>query len=210
MAPSPRSVVLAATIAPADGASLTLVRHGHLVAAAATDDIILGLDECPYDVAQGPCVDAATEGQRFQADSLEDEQRFLHSPPRERAGLPQHSVNASRHNRMDQWARSTCTHAAPAPSTSANSSWPPCSPRKRRPWPAMPELADLQQIVARLQAVLEARDVIAQAQGALMAQTGATADEAHTVLRKRSQATSTPRVDHARHVIDATQGSIRA
>ena len=64
----------------------------------------------------------------------------------------------------------------------------------------------LEQIAARLQAALRRRDVIAQAQGALMAQTGVTADEAHTILRKRSQHTSTPLIEEAQLVIGETQG----
>ena len=69
-------VLAAASIMGANGASLTLVRHGRLVTAAGTGDTMLELDQSQYDSAQGPCVDASTHGQRFYIDSAEDEQRW--------------------------------------------------------------------------------------------------------------------------------------
>ena len=74
----------------ANGASLTLVRHGRLVTAAGTGDTIVELDQSQYDSAQGPCVDASTHGQRFYIESAEDEQRWSSFIP----GLIEHGFHS--------------------------------------------------------------------------------------------------------------------
>jgi signal transduction protein with GAF and PtsI domain len=197
----------AAAVAPADGVSLTLLRHGRLVTAAATDDTILRLDELQYVVAQGPCVDAATQGQRFHVESIEGEQRWpAFTPHVSEQGF--HSIlstplvtSTQSVGALNLYARRTSAFdigqqqlaslfAAQAAAVVGHGAV---------------ELT-VEQIVVRLQAALQAREVIAQAQGALMAQTGATVDQARTVLRKRSRDTSIPLVEQARLVIGATQG----
>ena len=61
------------------------------------------------------------------------------------------------------------------------------------------------QFTTRLQAALEDRAVIAQAQGVLMAQTGVSADDAHTALRNTSQTADIPLIEAAHRVMASIQ-----
>jgi transcriptional regulator with GAF, ATPase, and Fis domain len=202
-------VLAAATIAPVAGASLTLRRHGRLVTAAATDETVRDLDQHQYDIGQGPCVDAATHGQRFHLDSRDDQRWTSFTARAIEHGFysvlstplvtPTGPVGALNLYAESTGAFDTDEHelaslfAAQASAVLGH---------------AAVELT-FTQIAARLHAALRAREVIAQAQGALMAQTGATSDEAHTILRKRSQMTGSPLAEQARVVTSETQGPSR-
>jgi len=69
----------------ADGASVTLRRHGRLGTVAASDQIISDMDVDQYATGKGPCVDASVEGRWFHAKSLEEETRWPAFTPRARA-----------------------------------------------------------------------------------------------------------------------------
>ncbi len=68
----------------ADGASITLPRHGQLGTVAASNDVVLEMDHDQYDTGEGPCLDAATEGERFHIESLGKEARWPAFVPRAR------------------------------------------------------------------------------------------------------------------------------
>jgi anti-anti-sigma factor len=199
-------VLAAASIMGADGASLTLVRHGRLVTAAATGDNVVELDHRQYESAQGPCVDAATHGRRFSIESAEDEQRWssfiphliergLHSvlsTPLVTAAGPVGSLNlyARPTDAFDIDGHALASVFAAQAATVVTHG-------------ALEHSAD--QFTRRLQAALEDRAVIAQAQGVLMAQTGVSAEEAHTALRSTSQAADVPLVEAAHGVMAFTK-----
>jgi anti-anti-sigma factor len=65
-----------ATVGGADGVSISLRRHGTLATVAASDQTILDMDAGQYETAEGPCVDASVQGQRFYADLLDTETRW--------------------------------------------------------------------------------------------------------------------------------------
>lgn len=69
----------------ADGVSITLPRQGRLRTVAASNDVVLQMDHDQYDTGQGPCLDAATRGERFHSSSLEAERRWPQFLPRARA-----------------------------------------------------------------------------------------------------------------------------
>ena len=74
-----------ATVGGADGASVTLRRHGRLTTVAASDQTILDMDADQYATGEGPCVDAANEGRWFHAESLDEEPRWPAFTPKARA-----------------------------------------------------------------------------------------------------------------------------
>ncbi len=65
-----------ATIAAADGVSISLRRNGRLATVAASDQTILDMDTYQYATGEGPCLDASIEGRAFQTQSLIDERRW--------------------------------------------------------------------------------------------------------------------------------------
>ncbi|HUP76043.1 MAG TPA: GAF and ANTAR domain-containing protein [Acidimicrobiales bacterium] len=65
-----------ATVDNADGVSVTLERHGHLMTVAASNDAVLAMDHHQYDTGEGPCLDAKSEGRWFYIESLADETRW--------------------------------------------------------------------------------------------------------------------------------------
>jgi hypothetical protein len=60
------------TVDGCDGASLTLLEAGHPATAAATDERVVASDRCQYQLAEGPCLQAATTGEAVLAPSLPD------------------------------------------------------------------------------------------------------------------------------------------
>ena len=200
-------VLAAASITGADGASLTLVRRGRLVTAAATGDNVVELDHRQYEFAQGPCVDASTHGQRFSIESAEDEQRWpafipdliergfhsVLSTPLVTAAGPAGALNlyARPTDAFDVDGHALASVFAAQAATVVTHGAPEHS-------------AD--QLTTRLKAALEDRAVIAQAQGVLMAQTGVSAEEAHTALRNTSQAADVPFVEAAHRVVASIKG----
>jgi len=71
-----------ATVAGADGVSVSLHRHGQLMTAAASDDTVLQMDYDQYATGEGPCLSAAAEGHWFHAEALAHEPRWPQFVPR--------------------------------------------------------------------------------------------------------------------------------
>lgn len=74
-----------AVVSGADGVSITLPRHGRLGTVAASNQVVLEMDRDQYDTGEGPCLDAALQGERFQIEALGDEPRWPAFVPRARA-----------------------------------------------------------------------------------------------------------------------------
>lgn len=70
------TVLAAATVDGADGVSVTLARGGHMVTVASSNDTVLRMDEHQYRTGEGPCLAAASEGHWFHVESLAEEQRW--------------------------------------------------------------------------------------------------------------------------------------
>jgi len=177
-----------ATVGGADGASVSLARHGQMGTVAATDDTIAQMDRDQYATGQGPCLAAAGEGHRFHVESVDDEARWPDFVPRARAG----GIGS---------ILSTPMMATGGRSVGALNIY---SRTERAFGPPEQELAALiateaSRIVAtggvaaeqatRLQAALRGRELIAQAQGVVMARQGVSAEVAYaTLLRSSRQA----------------------
>ncbi len=199
-----RMVVALARVAvtPADGVSVSLRRHGHLATVAASDPTILDMDTYQYATGEGPCVDASVEGRGFHAQSLSDELRWPAFTPRARSlGIrsilseplfavqePVGALNIYSH-RPDVFAdgderlASMFATEASALLTSAKVN------------------ADGEERSARIQAALETREKIAQAQGVIMERQDISADDAYTALRVDAQALGHSLREHAEGVI---------
>jgi anti-anti-sigma factor len=193
-----------AVVTGADGASITLPRGGRLGTVAASNEVVLEMDTDQYDTGEGPCLDAATQGERFQIGSLDTEQRWPAFVPRARArgirsilstplmsqsialgalNIYSRTVDAFAEHETE-WADMFAAEAA-AVVTHAHTS------------PSAQDL-DLQ-----LQQALQSREVIALAQGIMMGRTGGTPAEAYLVLRDVSVRTGVPLLDVCERVVAA-------
>lgn len=76
------TAMVSATVAGADGASVTLPRHGHLVTVASSDDTVRRMDEHQYQTGEGPCLTAAADGDWVHIESLANEGRWPAFVPR--------------------------------------------------------------------------------------------------------------------------------
>jgi hypothetical protein len=177
----------------ADGASITLARDGAFSTAAASNDTVLNMDHDQYETGEGPCLDAARDGERFQITSLADETRWPLFVPRAQArgiesilstplvadevrlgalNIYSKSVRAFASHETD-WADQFASEAALVVLSSKNAS--------------AGSVLDAQIVQALL-----SREVIALAQGVLMEREGLTPEAAHLWLRERSRRTSQP------------------
>ena len=68
--------LVGATMQGADGVSVTLERNGRLSTVASSNDTELKLDRHQYETGEGPCLSAAAEGHWFHIESLADEHRW--------------------------------------------------------------------------------------------------------------------------------------
>jgi anti-anti-sigma factor len=198
--------VAQATLARADGASVSLRRHGYLATVAATDQTVVDMDTDQYDTRQGPCVDAATEGRLLHVDSLEAETRWPAFIPRARSlginaimstpllaqdrpvgALNIYSRSMAAFSAEDQKLAQVLAAQASIVLNDAG----------------MNPTSTLQS--TRYQEALKARRTIAQAQGVLMARTGITPDEAYDLLRVHSLRTNQPLLQRASDIVHSTR-----
>lgn len=70
------TMLATATVDGADGVSVTLARGGHMVTVASSNDTVLRMDEHQYRTGEGPCLAAASQGHWFHVESLAEEQRW--------------------------------------------------------------------------------------------------------------------------------------
>jgi anti-anti-sigma factor len=197
-----------ATVEGADGVSVSLQRHGRLATVAATDQTILDMDADQYATGEGPCVDASVEGRWFHVESLEQETRWPAFIPKAR----KLGINA---------ILSSPLLAAERPVGALNiySRTREAFSEKEQELAAIfateasiilrdagADVSD-DQLSERMQAALDARQIIARAEGVVMDREGISAEDAYTVLRKFSQNTNLPLVQRAADIVDSTRRS---
>ena len=199
-------VVLArATVTGADGVSVSLAGDGGLITVASSDDTVEAMDADQYVTGEGPCVTAAAEGRRVQVESVDEETRWPAFTPR----AQERGINAILSNPLRAGTR-------PMGALNIYSRTPCAFGREGQ------ELAELfaeqasmvlthagddlaQDKGGRLSEALRTREVIAQAQGALMERDGIAPDEAYAVLRHSSRRTSTPLRRLAQEIVTSTR-----
>lgn len=199
-------VVLArATVVGADGVSVSLAGDGGLITVASSDDTVEAMDADQYVTGEGPCLTAAAEGHRVEVESVDVETRWPAFTPRAR----ERGINAILSNPLRAGTR-------PTGALNIYSRTPNAFGRDGRELATL--FADQASIVlmhasddlaqdkgGRLSDALRTREVIAQAQGALMERDGIAADEAFAVLRHSSRRTSTPLRRLAQEIVASTR-----
>jgi hypothetical protein len=195
-----------ATVGGADGVSVSLRRHGHLVTVAASDQTIADMDASQYATGEGPCVDASVNGRWFHAESLDTETRWPAFTPRAQAlgisailsspllaedrpvgALNIYSRTAMAFAPKDQELASVFATEASLVLTSAGV-----------------DVTD-EQLSSRRNEALATRRVIAQAEGVIMERDGVEADEAYSMLCDCSRTSNRPLREWAEDVVASTQ-----
>ncbi|MEO6713444.1 MAG: anti-sigma factor antagonist [Mycobacteriales bacterium] len=195
-----------AVMAGADGASITLPRGGQLRTVAASNDVVLEMDHDQYDTGQGPCLDAATQGERFHIESLATENRWPEFVPRARArgiesilstplmsgDLPLGALNV-----YSRGVRAFAVHEkewADEFAAQASSLMSSASPT---------ESSDI--ALAGIQDALASREVIALAQGMVMQRDGVSLAAAASALTRMSRHTGQTLRQISTKLVGATQ-----
>jgi anti-anti-sigma factor len=179
-----------AVVQGADGVSITLPRNGRFGTVAASNDVVLEMDHDQYDTGEGPCLDAAIQGERFHIYALSDESRWPAFIPRAQARgiesiLSTPLISADRpigalnvYSRTvgafavheKEWADQFAAEAATVVSTARLDE-------------------SVHGLSAQIRAALHSREVIALAQGMVMQRDGVTPAVAHATLIETSRAT---------------------
>jgi len=200
-----------ATVRGADGVSVSLTRHGELATVAASDETIARMDRDQYATGEGPCLAAAAEGHWFHVESLAEEHRW-----------PQFTRRALRGGIGSILSTPLIVSARPVGALNMYST------TERAFGPDDQGLAALfatktsailaeaaadadANAVCRIHRALQARELIAQAQGVLMARAGCTAEVASSVLRQSSKRAGMPVRRRAGEIVDSAlrDGPIR-
>ncbi|HUR78612.1 MAG TPA: GAF domain-containing protein [Acidimicrobiales bacterium] len=184
---------IAREVTAADGASVSLARHGRLTTVASTDATVVAADRDQYATGEGPCVDASREGRWFVVENAEQEPRWpafiprvrerginsilsapLGSPSGPAGSLNMYAFAADAFAERDHaLAALVAGHAADVLSGAGVG-------------------VTGERIAERFQAAVRAREVIALAQGVIMARDGVRPHEAYSVLRRSSVASGRP------------------
>ena len=183
----------------ADGASVTLRRHGQLSTVAATDQTVLDMDSEQYAAKEGPCIDAAMTGHWFHAESLDAERRWPTFTPKARAlgisailssPLLAHDVPVGALNIYSRTATAFAAHEQELAGVFATEASA-----------ILTEVgADVtdDQMASRVHRALRIREVIAEAQGVIMERQDVDENEAFDVLRRSSRLSGKPMRQGAR------------
>ena len=198
-----------ATVEGADGVSVSLERNGQLTTVAASNDTVLRMDAHQYETGEGPCVAAAVEGHWFHVESLAEEHRWpafiplamhedigsiLSSPllgtERSIGALNIYSSSERAFGPPEQELAALFATQASGILVDAGS-----------------DLTD-GQLANRITDALMAREVIAQAQGVLMARHRVSAKVAAATLHRNARTAELVVRQHAIDVLASTQGII--
>ena len=173
-----------ATVAAADGVSVSLRRHGQLATVASSDQTIAAMDANQYATGEGPCVDASVAGRRFHTEALDGEARWPEFVPRAQAlginailstplfatdgpvgALNMYSRTAGAFSPEEQQLAAVFGTEASQILTTAGVDVPD------------------EELAKRFHDALRGREIIAQAQGVIMERDGVSEDGAYTALR---------------------------
>jgi anti-anti-sigma factor len=188
------------------GASVSLRRAGVLTTAAASNDLVMLLDDVQYDAGNGPCVEASVAGEPSQLGSPEQDARWgsfvvrVHdegirsvlSAPLGTKDAPIGSLNL--YSRQEwgftdadqEVATRLADHAA-------------------RLVEAVTAAEAVDLFGGQLEEMLAVRDAVSQAQGMLMDRSGTSPEGAFDALRRLAGHTGSPLTEIARDMVEATR-----
>ena len=195
-----------ATVAGANGVSVSLQRHGRLATVAATDQTVLDMDASQYATGEGPCVDASREGQSFHMESADHETRWPSFTPKARElGIAAILSNPLLLEERPFGALNIYSRTAEV-----------FSEKEQQLAAAFASEASLilgnagaddsdDDLAERLRETLTSRQVIARAEGVVMEREGISADDAYRLLVDFSRIGSQPLRQRAADVVDSTR-----
>lgn len=194
-----------ATVEGANGVSVTLRRRGHLATVAATDETISDMDANQYATHEGPCIDASVEGRWFHATSLDTETRWPAFIPRAKA-LGINAILSSPLLDRDQPIGALNIYSRRA------MAFGPEDQELASVFAAEAStvLTDIgvhgtdDQLATRFQEALRTREIIAQAQGVIMARDGVEEDSAYSTLLRLSIDSDRPLRSGAEDLLTST------
>ncbi len=197
-----------ATVGGADGASVSLWRHGHLATVAASDQTISDMDASQYATGEGPCVDASVKGRWFHAESLGTETRWPAFTPRAQA-LGINAILSSPLLAEDRMVGALNIYSRTAMAF---------APKDQELAAVFATEASLvltgagvdvtdEQLASRRNEALATRRLIAQAEGVIMEREGVQADDAYSMLCDYSRRSNRPFRERAEEVVASTQRS---
>lgn len=191
-----------AVVGGADGVSITMPRQGRLSTVASSNDVVLDMDTDQYDSGEGPCLDAASLGERFHTDSLNTETRWPGFVPRAQArgirsimstplmdgaaplgalNIYSRTVDAFAEHEQ-HWADAFAAQAALVVTQARTG-------------------LSAEDLYEQLQRALQSREVIALAQGITISRVGCTPTQAYAELRDVSVRTGLPLLQVSERVI---------
>lgn len=195
-----------ATVGGADGASVSLRRHGRLATTAASDQTVSDMDADQYDTGEGPCVDASVEGRWFHASSVATETRWPAFTPRARA-LGINAILSSPLLTRDGPVGALNIYSRTAAAfTPADQSLASVFAAEASAILANAALGDTDgQLDGHLAVALRSRQMVALAQGMIMQRDHVSADAAYAVLQRSSRGTGMPLKDRAAQIVASAQ-----
>ena len=194
----------------ADGVSVTLPRDGRLRTVAASNDTVLQMDHDQYDTGQGPCLDAATQGELFNSTALEDERRWPQFVPRARArGIE--SIMSTPLMTADRPLGALNVYSrAPDALASHEQQWAiQFAKEASNVLLAANATPTADSVDAEIHQALLSREVIALAQGIIMTRQRLSPDAAHRFLTDISHRTSRPLLGICHELVQATSRAAR-
>ena len=194
----------AATVEGCDLAGLLLVKDGQVTTAAYSDPLVTELDALQVAFGEGPCLDVASTGVTIYALDLDDDPRWPRfGPAATAAGIRSAlalEVSTRRSSALNLYSRLPAAFGA-------------VDRAKALLFATLAGLAlasaeereDEHTLTVDLQAALETRELIGQAQGILMERERITATDAFHVLRRASQNLNVKLRDIAQTLVDTGQ-----
>lgn len=202
-----QAIDLAVSLTGAGAGGVTLRRDGEIATVAISDDFAARIDEIQYGRGQGPCLESLHSGLVVTVDDLEDDERWTEYRTHALARGVRSSLSLPLE--VDGLVRGALNLYSQAPNTFGKDSHDRGGAFARQVGTALTLLlrtVEQQVVQDQLRQALEARAVIDQALGIIMAQQGVDARAAFTVLREASQQQNRKLSDVAGELIELTTG----
>lgn len=175
-----------ATVEGCDGAGVFLVRDEQVFTAAASDPLVVELDQLQFATDEGPCLDAVSDGGNAYAADLADDLRWPQfGPAAARAGI--RSALAFRLSSRPISALNLYAHLPGAFGSTDRAKGLIFAALAGLALETAGDRADEELRVVNLHEALVTRELIGQAQGILIERERITGDQAFAVLRRASQ-----------------------
>jgi ANTAR domain/GAF domain len=169
-----------------EAAGILLVDNGKATTAAASSALVVAIDQMQIDAAEGPCLDASTNGSTYYAADLIDDERWrTFAPLAVDAGIRSvlaYSLSATRPSALNLYSRLPAAFGA-----TDRAQGQLFATLARLALDSAEERASDEQRTGNLIKALRTRELVGQAQGILMERERITADRAFDVLRRASQ-----------------------